>query len=578
MNAVTNSSPSMPIRRLHNYAYCPRLFYYQWVENLFEENADTVAGSSVHRNVDVPSTLKDKALESFPEGTRCRSLRLESEVHRLVGVLDLVESGSDGLEIVDYKKGASRKNEYGERVPKEADALQVVAQALLLKETGQEAVRGWIYYAQDKQRVEVPLSEGAFERCIELLEEARGVAQSGRCPPPLRDDPRCQYCSAYPICLPEESAWWRELGLESPQMELLFEAKGTDSENSGELPKDLRSPRPQGDEGEILVVQTAGTMVGVRSGEICVSQKKVVLRKLPGRQVRAIYLYGAVQMSAQAMSFCLEHGIDVGMFSAAGRYLGSLQGLPVSGVDGRRGQYRMLEDRYVCLCLARECIRAKIHNQRVMLMRNGDSEDDARGGLAALRNAASRAEDLNSLLGVEGAAASSYFARFKTMLKVERRMDFDLSGRNRRPPRDPVNAMLSLGYSILAKELAGVLHTVGLDPFLGFMHQPRYGRPALALDLMEEFRPLIADSVAISLINRNEVGPEDFMFSASGVQLKPSGRKAFWEAWFRRMDTEVKHPEFGYSMSYRRMMEVQARQLWRFFRGECNRYHAFTTR
>jgi CRISPR-associated protein Cas1 len=164
------------------------------------------------------------------------------------------------------------------------------------------------------------------------------------------------------------------------------------------------------------------------------------------------------------------------------------------------------------------------------------------------------------------------------MLKQTDAWKFDWRGRNRRPPRDPVNAMLSLGYSVLAKELTGVCHAVGLDPFLGFLHQPRYGRPALALDLMEEFRPLTADSVAISLINRGELGPEDFINSANGTFLNDNGRRRFWEAWFRRLDTEVSHPEFGYKMAYRRMLEVQARQLWRFLRGEAAGYHGFTTR
>jgi CRISPR-associated protein Cas1 len=138
--------------------------------------------------------------------------------------------------------------------------------------------------------------------------------------------------------------------------------------------------------------------------------------------------------------------------------------------------------------------------------------------------------------------------------------------------------LLSLGYSILAKELAGICHIVGLDPFYGFFHQHRYGRPALALDLMEEFRPLIADSVAISLLNRGELNKGDFIFSSRGVSLNDRGRRSFWEAWFRRLDTEVTHPQFKYRMSYRRMMEVQVRQLWRFARGEASDYHGFTTR
>lgn len=252
--------------------------------------------------------------------------------------------------------------------------------------------------------------------------------------------------------------------------------------------------------------------------------------------------------------------------------------LPASGVDARRGQYRLFEMPGVWLQLAREVIRAKIHNQRVMLMRNGDVPDRVTSLMASFRDSTESARDLTALLGVEGSAAALYFEQFESMLKQRDDWKFDWRGRNRRPPRDPVNALLSLGYSMLAKELTGVCYSVGLDPFLGFMHQPRYGRPALALDLMEEFRPLIADSVAISLINRGELGPEDFIKSANGMFLTDKGRRPFWEGWFRRLDTEVSHPEFSYKMAYRRMLEVQARQLWRFVRGEALTYHGFVTR
>jgi CRISPR-associated protein Cas1 len=119
---------------------------------------------------------------------------------------------------------------------------------------------------------------------------------------------------------------------------------------------------------------------------------------------------------------------------------------------------------------------------------------------------------------------------------------------------------------------------VGLDPYLGFFHSPRYGRPALALDMMEEFRPLIADSVVLTMINRGEVSKEDFAFTTKGVILRDSGRRQFWRAWARRMDTEITHPTFGYKMSYRRMLHVQMRQFWRFCRGDIFSYNGFTTR
>jgi CRISP-associated protein Cas1 len=593
LDALMEAQPPLPVRRLHNYFYCARLLYYQWVENLFEENADTIAGSHAHRNVDKASSFdeeKKAALaEGLPDGARLRSLKLESSVLGLVGVVDLLEGGPEGAEVVDYKKGSARRGANGERTAKEADAVQVAAHALMLAEAGTPVGGAWIYYAEDKRRVRVELTEELYEMTRRGIVEAKALGESRHCPPPLVNDPRCQYCSAYPICLPNESRWWAagyEEKVEEEQMAFVFDGFSErghvlTSAATGAVtgaPEIKVAPRPDGDAGEILVVQTAGAQVGQRGDMFTVSVKGEVVQKMPGHQLRAIYLYGAVQLTAQAVSTALELNIDVSYFSPAGRFLGLLRGLPTSGVDARMGQYEYFQKEAIRLKLAREIIRAKIHNQRVLLMRNGDAPEGVIKKLAELRDMTAEVNDLTVLLGVEGMAAKVYFEHFASMLKGKGAWRFDFEGRNRRPPRDPVNALLSLGYSMLAKELTGVIHAVGLDPFLGFLHQPRYGRPALALDLMEEFRPLIADSVAISLINRGEVGPDDFVNAASGTFLKDAGRRAFWEGYFRRMDTEVSHPEFGYKMSYRRMLEVQARQLWRFLRGEAAGYHAFTTR
>jgi CRISPR-associated protein Cas1 len=592
-DGLLEAQPRMGVRNLHNFIYCPRLFYFQWVENIFQENADTVAGSHVHRNVDEPSRLDNPKELGLPEGAKLRSLRLESESLGLIGVMDIIEGGPDGVEVVDYKRGSARRDAEGERVAKEPDAMQVAAHALLLREQGVNAVRGAIYYAADKRRVPVDFTEELFDKVRTAIGDAKRIASSGSCPPPLKNDARCLYCSAYPICLPNESLWWskrRKSTVSEGQLQFGFAGQSEDTlrdkilealdfaaESTDKEPT-LQPPRPDGDDGEVLVVQTPGAQIGQRGDELIVNVKGEDARKIPGQQVRAIYCYGAVQMTAQASETCLELGIDVSYFSPAGRFLGLLRGLPASGVDARRGQYRLFELPGVRLQLAREIIRAKIHNQRVMLMRNGDAPERVLSLMSSFRDATESAANLTALLGIEGSAAALYFEQFESMLKQRDDWKFDWHGRNRRPPRDPVNGLLSLGYSMLAKELTGVCYSVGLDPFLGFMHQPRYGRPALALDLMEEFRPLIADSVAISLINRGELGPEDFIRSANGIFLNDKGRRPFWEAWFRRLDAEVSHPEFNYKMAYRRMLEVQARQLWRFVRGEALTYHGFTTR
>jgi CRISP-associated protein Cas1 len=201
--------------------------------------------------------------------------------------------------------------------------------------------------------------------------------------------------------------------------------------------------------------------------------------------------------------------------------------------------------------------------------------------MAEMRRKAEQAPALETLLGWEGNAAREYFTCFARMFKPatgETEPAFDFAARNRRPPRDPVNALLSFLYSLLVKEMVVTLVGVGFDPYLGFYHQPKYGRPALALDLMEEFRPLVADSAVLTLINNGEIKRSDFITRAGAVALTESGRKRVIEAYERRLEMLVTHPIFGYQISYRRVFEVQARLLGRFLLGEIPSYPAFCTR
>lgn len=193
---------------------------------------------------------------------------------------------------------------------------------------------------------------------------------------------------------------------------------------------------------------------------------------------------------------------------------------------------------------------------------------------------AGKAGSLDVLLGVEGAAAARYFQTFSAMLRADTdpTLNFDFVGRNRRPPKDPVNALLSFAYAMLTREWTIVLSAVGLDPYRGFYHQPRFGRPALALDMMEPFRPLIADSTVLMAINNGEVRPSDFVRAAGSCNLNDSGRKRFISSFERRLQQEVTHPIFGYRISYRRLLEVQSRLLIRYLSGEIDEYPNFVTR
>jgi CRISP-associated protein Cas1 len=301
LDALMEAQPPLPVRRLHNYFYCARLLYFQWVENLFEENADTIAGRHAHRNVDKPSSFEEEKraalAEGLPEGARLRSLKLESAVLGLVGVVDLLEGGPDGAEVVDYKKGSARRGANGERMAKEADAVQVAAHALMLAEAGTPVGGAWIYYAEDKRRVRVELTEELYEMTRRGIVEAKALGADRHCPPPLVNDPRCQYCSAYPICLPNESRWWAagyEEKVEEAQMAFVFDGLADRSadphaRSTKSSPEIKAAPRPDGDAGEILVVQKPGAQVGQRGDLFTVSVKGEVVQKMPGHQLRAIY-------------------------------------------------------------------------------------------------------------------------------------------------------------------------------------------------------------------------------------------------------------------------------------------------
>jgi CRISPR-associated endonuclease Cas1 len=194
--------------------------------------------------------------------------------------------------------------------------------------------------------------------------------------------------------------------------------------------------------------------------------------------------------------------------------------------------------------------------------------------------ATERADDLGQLLGLEGTAAAAYFGAFPAMLRPKDgpAPAFDLAGRNRRPPRDPVNACLSFAYAILAKECTVAVASVGLDPWWGFYHQPRHGRPALALDLMEEFRPLIADSAVVNAINTGMLVPGMFISGAGACQLTPDGRKALIRALELRLDQMATHPIFDYRCSWRAIIRLQAQLLARWLRGDVPAYAGITTR
>lgn len=534
--------------------YCERLMYLEWVQGEFADNFFTVDGRSVHRRADAG----DGALPSADDDNApkvARSVWLSSPELGITAKIDLVELDGSSVVPVEYKRGKRPKVEEGAYLPERA---QLCAQVLLLREHGYECAHGEIYFAGDKQRVVIEMSEALVATTMEAIVRARQVAV-GSIPAPLVNDSRCRGCSLSPLCLPDEVNELVERG------------------EVGEV----RRLQPARDDKLPLYVQDYGVTIGVSGGRLMVRKKDADEQAVRLADTSHVCVFGYVQVTTQALSAMFRAGVSCTFFSTGGWLQGTATGMDSNNVELRMAQHRAATDKDVCLTMARTFVEGKIRNSRTLLRRNHpELEERTLKQLKSFARKATEAGSIESLLGIEGSAAREYFRAFGGVLKPpeEGISEFDFEGRNRRPPRDPVNAMLSLAYALLTKDVKLAVARVGLDPLLGFYHQPRFGRPALALDLMEEFRPIVADSVVLGAVNNGVMKPSDFMVSEAGTAMKPAGRKRFIQAYERRMDQLVTHPLFGYRISYRRVLEVQARLVARLLLGELDTYPAFRTR
>jgi CRISP-associated protein Cas1 len=575
----------LPARMVNEFVYCPRLFFYEWVDGVFVESADTLEGAAQHKRVDKPGKglPKPEELEDEEERIHTRSITLSDEELRVTAKLDLLEVEQGAVIPVDYKHGRPREETAGLGMWA-PDRVQLGVQALVLRANGYRCEEGLVYYQSTKQRVRVGFDDAVMEETRAAIRGAWEVALSGVRPAPLEGSPKCGGCSLAPVCLPDEVRLLGDADAEDGGQLLLFAM--------GEAPAPRKPPQVEvrrlmtaRDDKRPVYLNTQGLRVG-RSGPVLqVKDKDTVMQEVRLNEICQVNLMGNIQVTTQAVQSLLESDIPLCYFSMGGWFYGTATGMNTKNVFLRRTQYRMGEEAWFCLKVARSLTAAKVRNQRTLLLRN-HIEPDPRD-LGELKKMAERAEESGSaeeLLGLEGNAARVYFGAFQGLIKTEPDEElrgvfrFDFRGRNRRPPRDAVNALLSLGYSLLTKDLTVACYSVGFDPMVGFYHQPRAGRPALALDLMEPFRPLIVDSAVITAINNRMVTPADFVRVGETVALTPGGRKAFYRAYELRMDAMVTHPLFDYRVSYRRLLEIQARLLAKVLQGEIGTYPAFTTR
>ncbi|MFQ5850057.1 MAG: CRISPR-associated endonuclease Cas1 [Candidatus Binatia bacterium] len=303
---------------------------------------------------------------------------------------------------------------------------------------------------------------------------------------------------------------------------------------------------------------------------LVVEKDGAVIFEVPAFKVERVLIFGNVQLTTPAMSFLLENGIETSFLTVHGRLKGRLVPIQSKNVVLRMQQFELARDRDFSLALSSLIVEGKLRNARIVLQRyarNHPGEADFDGALWEIERLIAsipRKERIESLKGLEGRAAAVYFKAYRELFRTT----ISFTTRSRRPPRDPSNALLGLGYTLLAHEAVGVVSAVGFDPYVGFYHGLHYGRPSLALDLIEEFRPALVDRLVTTLLNRQVLKQDDFEeVSDEGdgerttVYLTAEGRKKFYASYEERMLAPFDHPRTGEQVTYRRLLCLQAQAL-----------------
>lgn len=582
-----NSSPEdiddtfLTLDMVVQYTYCPRRFHLMYVEGRWADNEYVVEGRKVHQVVDkIDHLLPDVGEINADGGGRdeeplvVRSVPLSSDSLKIRAKLDLVASDGNEAVPVETKRGKVPNNELRTY---DTQRVQLMAQGLLLREHGYRSEQGIVYFAGSRTRVVVSFSRELESQTRMLIERTSEALLNDKIPSPYEDDPRCNGCSLAAICMPDET-----LALNR------FE-KAEDAAASDESPRlvsagasAIRRFYPVQDERTPMYIQEQGAKVGKSKLTLTVTSKGEEIARIRLKDISQVALCGNVQISTQTLHWLCQQDIPVVYFSTGMWFYGLTHGHSLRNAFDRAAQFAFALQPERCLQFAKQLVRDKGQNQRTMLRRNAsDSSERTRAirEMDRLFRGIESADSVETLLGYEGSVARIYFQQFSSMLKsstIDTAWDF--SARNRRPPRDPVNALLSFAYALLVKECTVALLSEGLDPYWGFYHKPRHGKPALALDLMEPLRPLVADSAVITAINTGMVGRSDFEVVSSGCAMNERARKGLLRAYEARLDHLITQPVFNYRCSWRSVIRMQARLLSRYLRGDIVRYQSIVTR
>ncbi len=538
MSTELTSEPLVRVMALHALAYCERLFYLEEVEEIRIADAAVYAGRRLHEEL------------AADEG-EIVSLVLESDTLGIRGKVDCLRRRDGRLIPYEHKRGRSAKNEAGSQAWP-SDRLQACAYALLIEEhTGTAIEEARIRYHADNVTVRIPIDAAARETVSNAVARARELRQSLDRPPVTDNSRLCLRCSLAPVCLPEEGRL------------------------SQHEPKELLRLFPQDRERQTVHVTAHGARIGKAGDTLTIVDTEGGKQVFPIRSVGEVVVHGNAQISTQAIHLCATQEIGVHWFTGGGRYIGGLAA-GASPVQRRLRQFEALRDPGVAFRLARRLVFARASGQLGFLLRASRDKDRTASGIAdavhGIRNALRAIDDtegIDSLRGHEGDAARHYFAGFPGLFREDLDERFHFDGRNRRPPQDRLNALLSFGYALLYRDVLQAIIVVGLEPAFGFFHRPRSAAHPLALDLMELFRVPLWDMPMVASVNRLQWDAEaDFTCAGKQVWLSDVGRKKAIEVYERRKEDQWKHPVTGYSLSYARLLELETRLLEKEWSGE----------
>ncbi|MBE9138188.1 type I-MYXAN CRISPR-associated endonuclease Cas1 [Nodosilinea sp. LEGE 07088] len=534
----TAAQVAINVSALQALFYCPRQYYLQEVEGIHTPNAEVYSGLRLHTELERDG------------GDEWQQYTLESEALGLRGRVDALKTRAGQTIPYEHKKGRCYRDSDQQPQAWPGDRIQVLAYALLLEaELGISITEGRVRYHGDNVLVHVPFDAAARQDLLAAIKQAQQL-QVARDRPPVADNANlCTCCSVAEACMPDATRL----------------AQGTTDQPLKLFPQD--------DERQIIHVTEAGTSIGKSGDQFKITKRDGKTTLLPSRQVGQLVLHSYVQISTQAMYFCAEQGVGLHFISGRGQYQGSFD-TRQGNIQRRVRQYQALTDTAQCLRLAQQLVTCRGQSQRKFLMRSqrqtaNPTLKQAIDQMQRTLNQVPQAESIPSLLGLEGNLAAQYFGALPQSLADTANPAFRFSGRNRRPPKDRFNAMLGFGYALLLKDVMNAILTVGLEPALGFYHQPQRQAPPLALDLMEIFRVPLVDMPVMAAINRNQWDADaDFEITGEQVWLNDSGRRKLIALYERRKEETWKHPVVQYSMTYRRLIELEVRLLEKEWLGE----------